>query len=83
MTFLASWAAMPVVNAVSRHFERQADWAALELTNDPQDFIAAEKRLAEQNKSNLVPGPFSVFWFASHPPTVERIQMARDWASGP
>jgi STE24 endopeptidase len=76
---LASWAVMPVENAVSRHFERQADMASLELAGQPEVFIAAEKRLVRDNKSNLIPAPLSVWLFASHPPAVERIDMARQW----
>ncbi len=79
LAFLGSWLIMPLENAISRQFERQADWTALELTGQPDVFIAAEKRLAEKNIGNLVPGPIAVFWFADHPPTVERIQMAHDW----
>src|SRR5262245_2535848 len=36
---VGGWIAMPVQNAVSRHFERQADLAALELTENPDSFI--------------------------------------------
>jgi STE24 endopeptidase len=80
--FLASWLVMPVENTISRTFEKQADWSALELTGQPDVFIAAEQKLARNNKSNLTPNPFSVFWFATHPPTLERIDMARQWKAG-
>jgi STE24 endopeptidase len=79
LVFLASWLTMPVQNAISRTFERQADWTALELTGDSRVFIDTEKRFAQDNKMNLAPAPLSVWWFASHPPVVERIQMAKDW----
>jgi STE24 endopeptidase len=76
---LGSWVVAPVENAVSRHFERQADETALELAEHPQAFIAAERRLARDNLANVAPTPFSVWLFASHPPTVDRIQMAQEW----
>jgi STE24 endopeptidase len=76
---LGSWATMPVESMVSRHFERQADETALHLADHPEAFIAAERRLARDNISNVAPTPFSVWLFASHPPAVERIQMAEDW----
>ncbi len=79
LSLLASWVVRPVENAISRHFERQADWTALELAGNPDAFIEAEKRLARDNKSNLMPNPYSVWMFGTHPPTVERIQMAREW----
>ena len=77
---LGMWLAMPVENAVSRHFERQADAAALDLTRRPDVFIDAEKRLARDNLSNVAPAPFSVWLFSSHPPPVERIHMAEEWS---
>jgi STE24 endopeptidase len=79
LSVLGTWVAAPVENLISRHFERQADEAALELARRPAAFIGAEKRLARTNLSNLAPTPFSVWLFASHPPTVERIRMAEEW----
>lgn len=76
---LGSWLVGPLENAVSRHFERQADLAALELAGQPEAFIQAELRLARQNRMNVAPTPFNVFLFATHPPTVERIRMAEHW----
>jgi STE24 endopeptidase len=75
------WLASPVANAVSRHFERQADMVSLELTRQPEVFIEAEKRLARDNLSNVAPPPLSVWFFNTHPPAVERIQMAERWRS--
>jgi STE24 endopeptidase len=79
MLTIGSWLAMPVGNAVSRAFERQADEDSLELARQPGAFIAAEKRLAVDNVGNVAPLPFSIWLFASHPPAVERIQMAEEW----
>ena len=79
MLTIGSWLAMPVGNAISRAFERQADLDSLELARQPDAFIAAEKRLAIDNIDNVAPLPFSVWLFASHPPAVERIQMAEEW----
>jgi STE24 endopeptidase len=79
LSTLGLWLALPVENAVSRHFERQADAAALELTGQADVFIAAEKRLARENLSNVAPAPFTVWLFSSHPPAVERIRMAEEW----
>jgi STE24 endopeptidase len=71
--------ALPAQNAVSRHFERQADETSLKLADHPDDFIAAEKRLARDNLSNLAPNPLSVWLFYTHPPALERIRMAEEW----
>jgi Zn-dependent protease with chaperone function len=70
---------MPIANAVSRSFERQADMDSLDLARQPDAFIGAEKRLAEDNVGNVAPLPFSVWLFSTHPPPVERIKMAEKW----
>jgi STE24 endopeptidase len=76
---LGNWLVMPVENAVSREFERQADWTALELTSDPQAFIAAEKNLAKSNLGNVAPNPISQWFFSTHPTAIERIEAAEHW----
>ena len=81
LSVLGSWLALPVASAVSRHFERQADDASLELAGRPGVFIEAEKRLARDNIGNVAPAPFNVWLFASHPPAVERIERAEAWAA--
>jgi STE24 endopeptidase len=83
MVTLGSWLAMPVANAISRTFERQADHDSLQLARQPGAFIAAEKRLAVDNIGNVAPLPFSVWLFSTHPPAVERIKMAEDWPRRP
>ncbi len=83
LSFLAS----PAVNAVSRHYEHQADQFALEVTYgvvpNPN---AAEARafqiLGEQDLSDPDPSPFIVFWLYSHPPLNQRIQFARSYHPG-
>lgn len=74
-----SWIALPAENLITRHFERQADEMSLQLAQKPDAFIACEKKMAIDNKSNVAPKPWSVWIFATHPPTVERIRMAEDW----
>jgi len=79
LVMAGSLLAMPIGNAVSRAFEREADRDSLELAGQPDAFIAAEKRLAEENIGNVAPLPFSVWLFSTHPTAVERIKMAEDW----
>lgn len=76
---IGSWLALPFENAVSRRFERQADWAALELARDPDAFERAEKRLLTHNLGNPIPSTLAVAVFATHPPAVERLEMAQHW----
>jgi STE24 endopeptidase len=78
--FVLSLAGLPIQNAVSRHFERQADWASLELTRNPAAFIRAEVDLARSNLADLAP-PRSLVWLLyTHPPVAERIRMADAFA---
>ncbi len=77
--FVGTWLMLPVGNAVSRHFERQADMMSLEVAGMPEVFIATEKKLVIDNIGNAAPTPFNVWMFATHPPAVERIQMAEEW----
>ena len=86
MTFLAS----PISNAVSRHFEHQADTFGLEvihgvIPDSSQVAARAFQVLGEQDLSNPRPNPFIVFWLYSHPPIPARIQFALHydpWAPG-
>lgn len=66
----------PVEAQISQAFERQADWASLELTGLEKVFVDAEARLARDNRSDLLPHPWRVFWLYSHPPAIDRIAMA-------
>lgn len=76
---IAALAASPVENLVSRHVEARADVHALELTQDPETFIALQRRLALTSYRDLDPPPLLHVWFASHPTTPERIALARTW----
>ncbi len=77
--YAGTWVALPAENLITRHFERQADEVSLQLAKKPDAFIACERKMAIDNKSNVAPTPWSVWIFSSHPPTVERIRMAQDW----
>jgi STE24 endopeptidase len=69
----------PVGAQISRYFEGQADQASLDLTGLKQTFIDAEVRVTRDNRCDLLPHPFRVFWLYSHPPAIERIQRALDF----
>ncbi len=71
--YLCGIAAMPVSNAISRSFERQADRTALELTGDGKTFVEMQVKLAVKNASDVTPSPFFYFLFYSHPSAMERI----------
>jgi len=69
----------PVQLLMSRRIEARADVHALDLTTDPDAFIAMQRRLAITNLSDLNPPPLVYGLFASHPTAPERIALARDW----
>jgi STE24 endopeptidase len=68
---------MPIQNAISRRFERESDRYAIEKTNDPEAFISAMDKLAEQNLADRTPNRLIEFLFYSHPPISKRIEMAK------
>ena len=73
--------ATPVQSLVSRRIEARADVHALDLTRDPDTFVAMQRRLALTNL--LRPRPAAggaTVWFATHPTAPQRIALARSWA---
>jgi STE24 endopeptidase len=71
----------PLASAISRWAEARADWTALEVTHDPDTAVAAERRLALENRSDLRPNRLLVALFSSHPTTMARIAQAWLWAA--
>jgi STE24 endopeptidase len=67
---------MPLGNAFSRWRERKADAYALQATHNPQAFIGAMTRLANQNLGEIDPEPWEEFLLHSHPALGKRIKMA-------
>ena len=66
----------PLVNAVSRFFERQCDRYALERTHNPVAYVSAFTKLARLNKSDPDPNRLVVWLYHDHPPIRERLAMA-------
>jgi len=79
---------MPIGNGISRAIESQADEYALQTTHKAEAFISAMTRLANQNLSELDPGPVIEFLLYDHPAMSKRLQhaerfkAARDAAPG-
>jgi STE24 endopeptidase len=74
--FVLSLVMLPVQNAISRHFERQADRAALELTGNREAYVKAEVDLARSNLADITPPRWAVLLLYTHPPVLERIAVA-------
>ncbi len=85
-----SFANNPLANAISRHYEHQADQYGLEVTHgltpDSGEVAAqAFQILGEVDLSDPAPNPVDVFLFYDHPPIAARIRysLAYDpWAHG-
>lgn len=73
---LFSFVSLPVQNAFSRAFERQADLEAIRLTGNPRATVSLEQNLAKANLADVDPHPFVKFVLYTHPPVMERIELA-------
>lgn len=70
---LVTFGGTVVSNQLSRRVEARADDYSLQLTAEPREFIAMERRLALVNLSDPDP-PATLRWlFGTHPSTMERI----------
>lgn len=76
--FVLSLLTLPLQNAVSRHFERQADLAALELSGNREAYVKVEVDLARSNLADILPPRWAVLLLYTHPPVLERIAVAEE-----
>ena len=67
---------LPIQNGLSRHFEWQSDRFAVEVTQAPQAFAAALRRLARLNLADPNPPRWVEWLFYDHPAITKRIQAA-------
>lgn len=77
LSAVASFAVLPVQNAVSRQLETRADVDAVRTTGDPQGFADLQRQLALRSLADPTPPALAVLWFASHPTTLTRIAIAQ------
>jgi STE24 endopeptidase len=73
-------ALLPFANAVSRRYEAEADWVALQVTRDPLAARGLFERFATTNLASPSPPTWSYVLLATHPSLDERIGMAQAWA---
>ncbi len=69
-------ATQPLANAVSRRYEAEADWLALQATGDPESAVELERRFVTTSLSDPTPPAWVTYWLGTHPPPLERIAMA-------
>jgi Zn-dependent protease with chaperone function len=72
---------MPLGNWYSRWRESRADRYALEMTRNPQAFIHAFEKLANQNLSEYEPEPWVEWLLYDHPTIAKRVAMGREFSA--
>lgn len=71
--------AAPLILALSRRQERQADRFSLDLTSNPDAFVTVMRRMAAMNLAEDRPSRWTDVFFATHPAVTDRIAAARAW----
>ena len=71
----------PLLNYYSRVREKKADEFSLRVSENPEAFISGEKRLCDINLMDEEPSYLRRILFATHPSTLERIEMGKKWTS--
>jgi STE24 endopeptidase len=71
-----------VANQLSRRIEARADSYSLRLTDAPEPFIGFERGIAVRNVADPDPPDWLVALMATHPPTVDRIGIAKAFEAG-
>jgi STE24 endopeptidase len=69
----------PIQNAVSRRYEAEADWRALNATRDPASAQRLFQGFARTSLQEPSPGILDYLWLENHPTLMQRIAMARAW----
>jgi STE24 endopeptidase len=68
---------LPATTAISRRYEAEADWLALQATRDPEASEGLTRKLAEASLADPDPPTWARVVLETHPPPVDRIAMAR------
>ena len=73
-------ALLPVTNAITRRYEREADWLALQAVPRPQAFEGLTKQLTEAALGEPDPPGWAHLVLGTHPTPMQRIELARGLA---
>jgi STE24 endopeptidase len=76
---LASLATAPVQNAISRRYEAEADWEALQATRDPASATRLFRSFEQTSLQEPNPPAWAYVMLGSHPSLAQRIAMAQRW----
>jgi len=69
----------PLQNAVSRRYEAEADWRALNATRDPAADTSLFQQFGETSLEEPNPPLLDYLWLETHPTLAQRIAMAQAW----
>jgi STE24 endopeptidase len=72
-------ATAPLQNAVSRRYEAEADWRALNATRDPHAMQELFRQFAKTSLEQPSPSLADYIWLENHPTLMQRIAMAKEW----
>jgi len=73
----------PFGNAVSRRYEAEADWSALEATRDPASAASLFRKFTRYDLVQPDPPTWSYLWLDDHPTVAQRIALVRAWRERP
>ena len=71
--------ATPLQNVVSRRYEAEADWRALNATRDPASAQRLFQRFERTSLEEPDPPLLDYLWLENHPTLMQRIAMAQQW----
>ena len=79
LAFAFAWilVTQPLANAVSRRYEAEADWLALQATRDPASGVALDRNFVRTGLADPDPPTWVRLWYGTHPTPMERIAMAQ------
>jgi len=78
LAFAFAWilVTQPLANAVSRSYETEADWLALQATQDPESGVALDRNFVRTGLADPEPPAWVTFLYGTHPTPMRRIAMA-------
>lgn len=76
---LAGLVVTPLANAVSRHYEAEADWMAVQTTRDPGAGRALFVNFVRTDLQNPDPPGWVTFFLEDHPSALARVEQVEAW----
>jgi STE24 endopeptidase len=77
---VALLAMLPLRNAISRRYEAEADWVALQTTRDPTAARGLFTGFSVESLQDPTPPGWVHAFLDDHPTVLQRIELARAWA---